>query len=256
MAIDVALRAYEDYLLEKKKFSLKSPAHTKKAELPLDEEDEYHRQNEIKLAKEADALAVIRYAITGVLGWSPGKAFEEFDGDVADSLKLKPLIKYVQFPRNLSPSKDYWWIISKIFPSQVEYNKENRALEMYKRVLRGEMGQFPKTAFDTEADSGILDKLLHYYISTRLKVTNKEDLYELFSQKSKAVAVLKEAQLYNVYKSRYRSPLDWLHVSLGNEGDDFLYQQGQFMEMYRHRETGNKVKRYQKEKAEKMKKME
>lgn len=256
MAIDVALRAYEDYLLEKKKFSLKSPAHTKKAELPLDEEDEYHRQNDIKLAKEADALAVVQYAVTGVLGWSPKKAFEDFNGDVVDSLKLKPVIKHIQFPRNLNPNKDYWWIISKIFPSQVEYSKENRVLEMYKRVLRGEMGQFPKSVFNSEADNVILDNLLHYYISNHLKVTSKDELYNLFSQKTKAVSVLKDAQLYNVYKSRYHSPLDWLHISLGEEGDDFLYQQGQFMEMYRHRKTGKKFKKYQKEKAEKMKKKE
>ena len=80
MTEEVALRRYEDFLIGKKDFQLKSPSFVeKKVNIKKGTVDEIDMLRDAKLSKEKDALAIIRYAITGILGWTPDEAFYYFN---------------------------------------------------------------------------------------------------------------------------------------------------------------------------------
>ena len=60
--------------------------------------------------------------------------------------------------------------------------------------------------------------------------------------------MLKEAQLFYAFNNQYATPLDWLHNSLGEDGDVFLYQYYQFMDLFNQNESSRKLKRYMEKK--------
>ena len=164
MGVEVAIRNYEDALIGRRRFSLKIPGYLERK--PIKEKgtfEDLERARDIQASKENDALAVVRYAITNILGWTPQEAFVFFNKEVMQKLKLDQACKYIQFPRDLSPNSDYWWIIYKAFPTQVSYEPYQRVLNMYKRLLKGEIKHFPRNVFDGTEGAEYLNSLLHYF---------------------------------------------------------------------------------------------
>lgn len=249
MTAEVALRIYEDYLLGKGNLTLKvSGLFEMKGDIIKGSLEEIEREQEIKMAKEADALAIVRYAVTKILGWTPSEAMEHINKDIVCSLKLEPLIKYIDFPSELSKSKDFWWLIYKAFPMQSGYNNTEHIVEIYKKILNGELKNFPTGIFHGPEGIEKLTILLHYYITNNIPASQLDDLYKVFAKKSEAIKMLKEAQLFYAFDSQYATPLDWLHDSLGEDGDVFLYQYYQFMDLFNQNESSKKLKRYMEQK--------
>ena len=231
MTAEVALRIYEDYLLGKGNLTLKvSGLFEMKGDIIKGSLEEIEREQEIKMAKEADALAIVRYAVTKILGWTPSEAMEHINKDVVCSLKLEPLIKYIDFPSELS------------------YNNTEHIVEIYKKILNGELKNFPTGIFHGPEGIEKLTILLHYYITNNIPASQLDDLYKVFAKKSEAIKMLKEAQLFYAFDSQYATPLDWLHDSLGEDGDVFLYQYYQFMDLFNQNESSKKLKRYMEQK--------
>ena len=249
MGVEVAIRNYEDALIGRRRFSLKIPGYLERK--PIKEKgtfEDLERARDIQASKENDALAVVRYAITNILGWTSQEAFVFFNKEVMQKLKLDQACKYIQFPRDLSPNSDYWWIIYKAFPTQVSYEPYQRVLNMYKRLLKGEIKHFPRNVFDGTEGAEYLNSLLHYFISENIPANTVEDLYDAFGHSANIVKELKKAKLFYAYKNKFYSPLDWLHSSLEDESNSLYYHYQQYMDVFE--KTSQNIKQKKKEEVE------
>lgn len=244
MTEEVALRRYEDFLIGKKDFQLKSPSFVeKKVNIKKGTVYEIDMLRDAKLSKEKDALAIIRYAITGILGWTPDEAFYYFDEKTLKALKLEQVCKHIEFPKDLKPKVDYWWYIYKAFPAQVKYNPNERVLNLYRQMMKNEIKHFPKGVFEGQEGSDKLNLILHYFITENIPASTIEDLYDAFGNRAEAVKFLKEGKLYHAYKDKYSSPLDWLHDSLGEDANNLYYRFQQFNELFPKVEKELKAKK-------------
>lgn len=244
MTEEVALRRYEDFLIGKKDFQLKSPSFVeKKVNIKKGTVDEIDMLRDAKLSKEKDALAIIRYAITGILGWTPDEAFYYFNEKTLKALKLEQVCKHIEFPKDLKPKVDYWWYIYKAFPAQVKYNPNERVLNLYRQMMKNEIKHFPKGVFEGQEGSDKLNLILHYFITENIPASTIEDLYDAFGNRAEAVKFLKEGKLYHAYKDKYSSPLDWLHDSLGEDANNLYYRFQQFNELFPKVEKELKAKK-------------
>ena len=249
MGVEVAIRNYEDALIGRRRFSLKIPGYLERK--PIKEKgtfEDLERARDIQASKENDALAVVRYAVTNILGWTPQEAFVYFNKEIIQKLKLDQACKYIQFPRDLSPNSDYWWIIYKAFPAQVSYEPYHRVLNMYKRLLKGEIKHFPRNVFDGAEGAEYLNSLLHYFISENIPANTVEDLYDAFGHSANIVKELKKAKLFYAYKNKFYSPLDWLHSSLEDESNSLYYHYQQYMDVFE--KTSQNIKQKKKEEVE------
>lgn len=259
MREEMALRKYEDLLLGKlgfsksKKnvnaggrvgvkstFSLSGPGDLEREIDVVDTGNEVlikEREKKIKAAKERDALAIFRYAITGILGWTPQEAAESLTTDIVKQLYLDRIIEYIQFPKDMDRSKDYAWVVSLAFPDDVSTDVSEQILGLYKRVRSGELKRFPKLVFDGEDGYVKLGILLNDYISKNVPASSVQELYDIFSDNARGNVMMHEAYLYHAYHEFYDTPLEYLHDALGSARDDFLFDYYQFMAAYRELET-------------------
>lgn len=195
------------------------------------------RDQKIKDSKEDDALAIVRYAITSFLGWTPEDAIYSLTSEVMKQLKLDRIMTYIQYPKDLNKTKDYSWMIYKAFPEETSYNLKEQVLEMYDRLKRGEIERFPKRTFEGTGGIEKLTILLMDFISKNIPALNLDGLYSFFGDSGLANDTLKKVKLYYAYREHYNTPLDYLHQSLGDAGDEFLYHHYQYMSAFKDMEA-------------------
>lgn len=245
MSSQEAIRSYEDFLLGKKKLTLKSPYNIGKEKNPKDAGTEDRKDTDMDMeraaasgtaktkAKEQDAFAIVRYGVKNVLGWSPQDAVDHITPEIAKELGFDILAaKYVEFPKDLDNRKDYDWLVHMAFPSETKYDMEKDILELYRKVLAGEIKAFPRRTFKGENGRYKLTVLLNDYISKNIPFTDTESLYRIFGNTARGNETLKKAKLYYAYVDMYNSPLDYLHDTLGQARDWFLYNYYRYMDAY------------------------
>lgn len=246
MSAKAAIRAYDDYVAGNGVFSLSGSSELVAGERnyrPRDdiEKEALHRQRVEKrkmseAAKEQDALSVVRYVVTKILGWSAQDAMEHMTPDLVRATHIDMLMKYILFPPYI-PKDDFRWVIHKAFYTQTQYNEDEQLYEIYRRVLSGELQRFPKNLFDGEDGLYRLGLLLKMYISQNIPVNSVRDLYDMFHDPTAGWKILTKAKLFNVTRPLYDTPLDALHDALGAEGVPFFYNYYQCIAVFDAVET-------------------
>lgn len=229
MSLEIALRKYEDFMIDKSSFMLKGPSFVSQESEHANEEIKRKRDQQIKDAKEEDALAIVRYAVTDILGWTPEEALYGMNEEIMKQLRLDKIITYVQYPRDINKNKDYAWMIHRAFPKETSYCPKDQVLEMYKRLQNSNIDRFPKRVFVGNNGIEKLSVLLNDYISKNIPAFTISELYEYFSKFGEANKALRKAKLYYAYKDFYNTPLEYLHEALGENSDNFLYHHYQYL---------------------------
>ena len=107
---EITLRKYEDFLLGKVAFSIKGPSDIEKEPEGDDadiEEAKAERKRKIADAKQKEALAIVRYAVTELLEWTPQDAMDSMNEEIMEQLRLDKIITYIRYPKDLSKKKDF-----------------------------------------------------------------------------------------------------------------------------------------------------
>lgn len=89
-------------------------------------------------------MEIVRYAITKILCWTPQEAMESMTPEIMSQLHLDRIATYIQFPKDLSRTKDYVWMIHKAFPKETSYDITKQIFQLYQKVKRGEFRRFPE----------------------------------------------------------------------------------------------------------------
>ena len=175
---------------------------------------------------QKNALELFRYAIEYYLDWSPEDAQNYLTMDIIKQLKLEGIVGYIQFPPELNPNKDFFYIAYLLYPDEIEWDEYELTLNVYHRILRGELKKFPKE-YLSEAEGILracvcLQYMLIQFFSN--KFSTVKDIYYMFST-SDGIAALKQYRLYTAYCDIYDNPVDYLHNSLSDlQKSEFFHQ--------------------------------
>lgn len=176
------------------------------------------------LRNEKVALAVYRYAIEELLEWTPVDADRFFSLTVADRMKLTPLLLYIDFPPEIIDVQGkITYVLHLLYPQQIHYDFRGYVIEIYTEVLQGKR-KYPRDFM--YGHKGLLraEICLQYILNKEMVFESKESLYEFFTS-GNIYGFLKKKKLYQLYRSFFAKPLDYLHESLPEEiRNEFLYQ--------------------------------
>lgn len=131
--------------------------------------------------KHQMVLIVFRYAIENILKWSPEDTRDNMNGEIIKSMKLDSLYRFMEFPDELSKTKDYFYIAHLLYPTRIKYDK---AYYIYLRVK-----ELVKTH-----NTNMLDKLM----------LNNDRYFELYTKKMLEIdrPYLDIMDLYNCFFRR------------------------------------------------------
>ena len=186
---------------------------------------------------EKHALRVMRYAFDYYLGWSADTLEHFLSKDVMERLKLLPLIKYIHFPEEYDETKDFYYIVSLIYPSK-RISLEDQVVHTYQRILDGSVVKYPKDYFigtDGLVRAGIC---LQYAINHGLSFTTKNDLYYFFASED-APKFLRKWKLQTICKQAFDSPVEYLHFSLPEKEKVHIYYEYYLWLWYQSMTTDN-----------------
>ncbi len=183
--------------------------------------------------KENGALAIVRYIVSDLLGWTPQEALACMNRHVAEEMHVDKLLVYVDFSKDVAKEDDYDYVIYRAFPNEVDYNPYKKIIKLYRKILSGDKVKFPKRYFNKTPDGYMrANCILLYAIQTNL-VFQESDMLGLFKYFSNAPAInkkLKEWKILAACKMLYDGDaLAFLHNTVdGGEETDFLYNNFKF----------------------------
>lgn len=176
-------------------------------------------------------IQIFKYAIENIMHWTPKEAYYGLNDKIVSLLKLKHLAKYIQFPPEFDSDKDYFFIVSKIYPNSIKVNIKERTLIMYQQLLSEELKKFPKRFLEGRDGEMRAAFCLKYAIQNYGTFESVKDLYRAFSG-PEGVEFLKKVKLYLPCTTLFDFPIDFLHASFPESeriNNEFIY------EMYRFR---------------------
>lgn len=224
-----AIKSYQDYLVGKGSFILRAPsdAGREPSARDYDLDDELERElyasdkalhkSRVEQSKEKDALQVLAYVITDLMGLTPEEALIQFEipgraKEYIEAWKLDKVLDHIHMPPGIRRT-NYRYLFSLIFPGRITYDEDELTLEVYRRVLEGEIPRLPRN-FLKRKGSIKLCVMLMQYISTHIRADTEEDLYQMFSDPAKGNKILQKAKLYPACRKFFRSPLEFVHTML------------------------------------------
>ena len=115
----------------------------------------------------------------------------------------------------------------------ITYDEDDQTLEVYRRVLEGEIPKYPRNFF-VRKGSIKLCVMLMQYISTHMIADGPEDLYRIFSDHGEGNRILREAKLYPACRKFFKSPLEFVHTMLTHtkQANPLLYNYYSFKTAY------------------------
>ncbi len=179
-------------------------------------------QKNAKELNEKQALAVFRYAFEVYLRWSPIQIRENITKELLEKMKLTQLIRYLQFPAEINPEKDCYYIANIMYPYLLDIDFKKNVLHVFKESLKNKE-KLPKE-FLSEAIGEIRANIcMQYILSEKMYFETTEELYYYFYSK-KGIQELKKYKLYGAIGNFYNSPLEFMHFSLPQaQKNEFLY---------------------------------
>ena len=183
-----AIKSYQDYLVGKGSFILRAPsdAGREPSARDYDLDDELERElyasdkalhkSRVEQSKEKDALQVLAYVITDLMGLTPEEALIQFEipgraKEYIEAWKLDKVLDHIHMPPGIRRT-NYRYLFSLIFPGRITYDEDELTLEVYRRVLEGEIPRLPRN-FLKRKGSIKLCVMLMQYISTHIRAIQR-----------------------------------------------------------------------------------
>jgi len=174
------------------------------------------------------ALDVFKYAVENYLEWTPEETKMYLNADIIKQMKLNFVTRFIRFPAELDPKKDFFYIAHLMYPDKIKYNTKELILNVYKKVLDGTLCKFPKEYKEGARGFMCAGVCFQYMLEQYFQFSGIEELYEYFAS-SNGMKALKQYRLASMCSEMFESPLDYLHESLPNrQKNEFLYRRYKF----------------------------
>jgi len=179
----------------------------------------YEKVGNMKLA-----LDVMKYAFETYLKWTPYEIRDYLTLDVMDRLNVKCLLRYIDFPPELNPRVDLFFIAWKIYPQTIHYTKTHLVQRVYYNLLEKKLYKFPKEFFTGVTGVVRAQICLRYMIEEFIPFTTIENMYIFFGSPD-GFSTLRKYRLISVCRDLFDTPVAFLHASLPREQRmEFLYR--------------------------------
>ena len=178
---------------------------------------------------EQKALYIIKFALRYYLKWSESQICQYLDWKVINCMKLESLMKYIQFPPEMSARDDIFIVKGKLYPNLVQLNQKEITLKVYKRVLEKDLYKFPKEYLSGDSIGVHRAIVCFQYMLTQIPpFENTEEMYKYFAS-SKGPKLLKKYRLNVACVTMFDHPIDFLHEALPKQQrDEFWYRYYKF----------------------------
>lgn len=181
-----------------------------------------------------DAVGLMRHVFEEVLGWSPYDVQNHCTKEVIDVLGLRSAYRALMWPYTYDANgkkiplienrSGYGYVAALLYPEVIRtLGKKNIWIMDYNALLSGR-GQRAFRVDDFLGNDGIdhARLLLNHYLVNHPDERYKtmDDVYKVFGNKKDAEKILKKAKLLTVSQALFSSPLEYLHMSLPDDGSD------------------------------------
>ena len=170
-----------------------------------------------------NATILLRYIFENILEWTPQMVRDYLNKDIVDWLNLSNAIKEIPFPPELTPSKDFFYIASFLYPKTVPYNKRDAVLRIYLREIRSKSPKFPVGFFKNKDGKENFNICLRYVLSENFFASTNKDIYNYFSDQKKAKAFFNHNLLLKPCMLLYDSPQEAVHEALPDGDKNELF---------------------------------
>ena len=170
-----------------------------------------------------DIQAILKYVYEDLLHWTPQTIRDYNNPVLIEKLHLTRPVRKIDFPPELSPEDDLFYIAKFLYPDIIKCSKKNLTLRVYERVISGDLLKYPKKFFSDAEGELNLNICFQYAVSQHMHVKSIEELYDFFADKEKGIEFLKENRLHNPFLDYYEYPIDLLHASLPTSQKNLLY---------------------------------
>lgn len=171
------------------------------------------------------ALKIVRFAIEKYLRWTPQDVKHSLTPEVIKKLKLNILIDtYIDFPPEYSKNgMDITYLAYLLYPDKFHLSMEEQCINMFHRIIRGDLKKYPSTWIDSNSGVLRLGILIRYVIKQLPRFKSPEALYEYFSSPN-GMKTLRDYKLYTFAMALYPNIITAVHQALPpNAKSDFLY---------------------------------
>jgi len=170
------------------------------------------------------ALKIMRYSFDTYLHWNAEQLRDFLTLDVLEQLKLRSLLRHIQFPPELDRKKDLFFIAWQLYPKTVHFTEQDLILRVYKNILSGKQLKYPKEFFTGRYGLLRARVCLRYLIEQYLHCASIPELYEYFAS-AQCQKTLRLHKLLVICRDLYDSPIEYLHRTLPRDQQDvFLYR--------------------------------
>ena len=178
--------------------------------------------------KKACFIAVWRYALEEMQGWTPEQSLKYLNTEVLEKLKLDKTLMLIGETGNYCMNNAKF--LSIVYPGIIKYNLAEETLDIYKRVIKGEIfkgkaGIKIPPAFWTDNDGKkraiiILSHLLNNYLSDM----TIEDKYVFFGSAKRCNSFFQKWHIKSAMTKNFNSALDFFQ-----EAVDYMHQASGFL---------------------------
>lgn len=181
-----------------------------------------------------DAAGLMRYVFEEVLGWTPYDVQNHCSKDVIDILGLRPAYRALMWPATydsngkriplIDSRSGYGYVAALLYPNVIRtLGKQNLWIMEYNAMASGR-GQRMFRVDDFLGNDGYdhARLLLNHYLINNPdeRFESIEDVYHIFANQKTANRMLKKAKLLIIQQALFKSPLEYLHASLPDDGTE------------------------------------
>lgn len=159
--------------------------------------------------QESIALDFFRTVIEKYLHWTPEEAFYQLNKDTIIAMKLKPLLRYINFSYEFNIDTDCHLLVAKIYPKECKIDTVEETKRIYIKVLNKELSRYPKHFFEELEGERRALICLQYALVNFKNFENPEELYQYIHEHG--IEFFKKNKLMDAFKINYDFPIEYLH---------------------------------------------
>lgn len=172
--------------------------------------------------KNAMTITIFKYAIEELLKWTPEILRDNLNAEIIKSMKLDSIYRFLDFPFELSKSRDYFYVAHILYPERIRYDKTHYVFRRTKELLERKDVSSLDTLFLHN------DKYFEMYTKKMLEIERPYmsviDIYDCFYKKEfiflyKSELLIKYIEL--LYPEPIIIPANIYNINYLNEYYDF-----------------------------------
>lgn len=170
-------------------------------------------------------VPMLRYVFEEMLKWSPEDVKRYISMDLLRAMKLDQIIYLLDIPTEIDLEEDSFYLAHILYPDLYPYDFVTAILTEYKRKTNDDKRKIRKGFFDDAKGREAAKICLRYAIEKDVPAVSAREIYEYFSDNTRAVRFIRDHKLNNAYIKHYEDPMEYLHDAMLPHMKNELYYQ-------------------------------